>query len=83
MLLLELLYLTEYPKNVCFSLMYDPTMDAHFTKEVFYGAVLGITIDPHPESPARTQAVWSGMVEAGITEDAEVTMLPNGRMLTK
>ena len=26
--------------------MYDPTMDAHFSKEVFYGAVLGITIDP-------------------------------------
>ena len=63
--------------------MYDPTMDAHFSKEVFYGAVLGITIDPHPESPARTQAVWNGMLEAGITEDAEVTMLPNGRMLTK
>ena len=63
--------------------MYDPSMDAHFTNEVFYGAVLGITIDPHPESPARTRALWNGMVEAGITEDAEVTRLPNGRILTK
>ena len=31
-----------------YSLMYDPTMDAHFTNEVFYGPVLGIAIDPHP-----------------------------------
>ena len=30
--------------NVWYSLMYDATMDGHFTNEVFYGAVLGITI---------------------------------------
>ena len=66
-----------------FSLMYDPASDAHFTNEVFFGAVLGITIDPHPESPARTRAVWNGMVEAGILEEAEVTRLPIGRMLLK
>ena len=69
--------------NIWYSLMYDATMDAHFTNEVFYGPVLGITIDPHPESPARTQAVWNGMLEAGIVEDAGVTRLQTGRMLTK
>ena len=63
--------------------MYDPAMDAHFTDEVFYGAVLGITIDPHPESPARTRAVWSGLTEAGIMEDEGVTRLDIGRILTK
>ncbi len=63
--------------------MYDTTMNAHFTNEVFYGAVLGITIDPHPESPARTRAVWNGMLEAGILEDAGVTRLQTGRMLIK
>ena len=69
--------------TVWFSLMYDPATDAHFTNEVFYGPVLGITIDPHPESPARSRAVWNGMVEAGILEEAEVTRLPIGRMLSK
>ena len=69
--------------NVWYSLMYDPTMDAHFTNEVFYGPVLGIAIDPHPESPARTRAVWNGILEAGILEDERVTRLQTGRMLTK
>ena len=57
-------------------------MDAHFTAEV-YTSHNGIVLDPYPESPARTRAVWSGFVEAGIPEDAEVTSLKIGRMLTK
>ena len=57
-------------------------MDAHFTTEV-YTSHNGIVLDPYPESPARTKAVWRGIAEARIPEDAEVTSLRTGRMLTK
>ena len=63
-------------------LMYDLAMDAHFTTEI-YTSHNGIVLDPYPESPARTRAVWSGIAEAGIPEDPEVTSLKIGRLLTK
>ena len=63
-------------------LMYDLAMDAHFTTEV-YTSHNGIVLDPYPESPARTRAVWSGIAEAGIPEDSEVTTLRSGRMLSR
>ena len=50
-----------------FRLLYDPALDAHFTTEV-YTSHNGIVLDPYPESPARTRAVWAGLVEAGIPE---------------
>ena len=75
-------FLSTVTSELVTRLMYDLAMDAHFTTEV-YTSHNGIVLDPYPESPARTRAVWSGLAEAGIPKDKEVTSLKIGRMLTK
>ena len=75
-------FLSTVTSELVTRLIYDLAMDAHFTTEV-YTSHNGIVLDPYPESPARTRAVWSGLAEAGILKDTEVTSLKIGRMLTK